>query len=151
MYTINHTTSNKINILPSLPLLLILDSQFKIPSKNTLWPLHGYSQSVLHQCWTGQRLAVKGIEQLVHPFDELSCACVSWFFCNMYWTQILIQFNISYSNNIQQTLQLKTMSTCLHMMLFERIHKNVKTVISHNYCGYNHNNKSLDMSILYTS
>ena len=33
------TTSNKITILPSLPLLLILDSQFKIPSVNTLWPL----------------------------------------------------------------------------------------------------------------
>ena len=30
---------NKINILRSLPLLLILDSQSKIPSKNTLWPL----------------------------------------------------------------------------------------------------------------
>ena len=29
----------KINMLPSLSLLLILDSQSKIPSKNTLWPL----------------------------------------------------------------------------------------------------------------
>ena len=39
--------------------------------------------STLHETgpWTVQRLAVKGIEQLVHPFDELSC--VSCFFCNM--------------------------------------------------------------------
>ena len=76
MYKTNDTTSNTINILPSLSLLLILDSQFKIPSKEQ-FVTTGYSQSVFNQCWTGQRLAVKGIEQLVHPFDELSCACVS--------------------------------------------------------------------------
>ena len=122
--------------LPSLPLLLILDSQCTIPSKNTLWPLA--LVTVRACCISAGLVSV-----------WLLMALNSWSILSM--NSAVPQFTIIYSNNIQQTLQLKTMSTCCTHYV---IHKNVKTVINmypqtgpakHNSCGHNHNNKSLDM------
>ena len=73
-----------INILPSLPLLLILDSQSKIPSKNTLWPL-----DIVRACCINAGLVSVWLLKALNSWSILSMnsavpVCVSCFFCNMY-------------------------------------------------------------------
>ena len=50
-----------------------------------------------------------------------------------------IQFNMTYSNNIQHTLQFKTMRTCNTRNVVLREY----TSRIHNSCGYNHNIRNL--------
>ena len=58
-----------------------------------------------------------------------------------------IQFNMIYSNNIQQTLQFKTIQTCYtHNVDWREYTRSEKLVVvcipEHTICGHNHNNNN---------